>query len=49
MRDSGLAHLLAISGLHLGLVAGFVFALARGGLALCPGLRSAGRSRRSRR
>ncbi len=36
MRDSGLAHLLAISGLHLGLVAGFVFALARGGLALWP-------------
>ena len=36
MRDSGLAHLLAISGLHLGLVAGFVFALVRGGLALWP-------------
>ncbi|MEP4380701.1 MAG: ComEC/Rec2 family competence protein [Alphaproteobacteria bacterium] len=34
MRDSGLAHLLAISGLHLGLVAGFVFALVRGGFAL---------------
>ncbi len=38
MRDSGLAHLLAISGLHIGLVAGFVFALVRGGLALVPGL-----------
>lgn len=36
MRDSGLAHLLAISGLHIGLVAGFVFALVRGGLALAP-------------
>lgn len=36
MRDSGLAHLLAISGLHLGLVAGFVFAVVRGGLALSP-------------
>ncbi|MBO6783169.1 MAG: ComEC/Rec2 family competence protein, partial [Alphaproteobacteria bacterium] len=38
MRDSGLAHLLAISGLHIGLVAGFVFALVRGGLALVPSL-----------
>ena len=38
MRDSGLAHLLAISGLHIGLVAGFVFTLVRGGLALWPGL-----------
>lgn len=36
MRDSGLAHLLSISGLHMGLVAAFVFALIRGGLALCP-------------
>ena len=36
MRDSGLAHLLAISGLHLGLVAGFVFLVVRGGLALVP-------------
>jgi len=34
MRDAGLAHLLAISGLHMGLVAGFVFLLLRGGLAL---------------
>jgi competence protein ComEC len=38
MRDSGLAHLLAISGLHIGLVAGFVFTLIRGGLAIVPGL-----------
>ena len=34
MRDSGLAHLLAISGLHVGLVAGFIFFAARGLLAL---------------
>ena len=34
MRDAGLAHLLAISGLHMGLVAGFVFLMLRGGLAL---------------
>lgn len=32
-RDSGLAHLLAISGLHMGLVAGTLFAATR--LALC--------------
>lgn len=34
LRDSGLAHLLAISGLHVGLVAGFVFFLLRAALAL---------------
>ena len=34
MRDSGLAHLLAISGLHVGLVAGFIFFAVRGVLAL---------------
>jgi competence protein ComEC len=34
MRDSGLAHLLAISGLHVGLVAGIVFFAVRAGLAL---------------
>ncbi|MBM3582981.1 MAG: ComEC family competence protein [Alphaproteobacteria bacterium] len=34
MRDSGLFHLLSISGLHLSLVAGFVFAIVRAGLAL---------------
>jgi competence protein ComEC len=36
MRDSGLAHLLSISGLHVGLVAGIVFFAVRGGLALVP-------------
>ena len=34
MRDSGLAHLLAISGLHVGLFAGLLFAAVRGALAL---------------
>ena len=33
MRDSGLAHLLAISGLHIGLVAGLLFIAVRTGLA----------------
>jgi competence protein ComEC len=33
MRDSGLAHLLAISGLHIGLVAGLLFFAVRLGLA----------------
>ncbi|MCY4407448.1 MAG: ComEC/Rec2 family competence protein [Rhodospirillaceae bacterium] len=33
MRDSGLAHLLAISGLHVGLIAGFIFFATRGLLA----------------
>lgn len=36
MRHAGLAHLLAISGLHIGLVAGLVFFLTRAGLALLP-------------
>jgi competence protein ComEC len=36
MRDSGLAHLLSISGLHIGLVASIVFFAIRGGLALIP-------------
>jgi competence protein ComEC len=36
MRDSGLAHLLSIAGLHIGLVAGIVFFAVRGGLALIP-------------
>jgi len=35
-RDSGLAHLLVISGLHLALVGGFVFVTVRAGLALIP-------------
>lgn len=34
IQASGLAHLLAISGLHIGLVAGLVFFTVRGGLAL---------------
>jgi competence protein ComEC len=37
-RESGLSHLLAIAGLHLGLVGGFVFVAVRGGLALVPPL-----------
>lgn len=36
LRDSGLAHLLAISGLHMGLLAGTIFFALRGGLALIP-------------
>jgi competence protein ComEC len=38
LRASNLAHLLAISGLHMGLLSGFVFALVRGGLALVPAI-----------
>jgi competence protein ComEC len=38
MRDSGLAHLLAISGLNIGLVAGIVFVGVRAALALAPPL-----------
>ncbi|MGH7101798.1 MAG: ComEC/Rec2 family competence protein [Acetobacteraceae bacterium] len=33
-RDSGLAHLLAVAGLHIGIVMGFVFILSRVGWAL---------------
>lgn len=36
LRDSNLAHLLAISGLHMGLLAGFVFAALRLGLLVHP-------------
>ncbi len=36
LRDSNLAHLLAISGLHMGLLTGFIFAGVRYGLALIP-------------
>jgi competence protein ComEC len=36
IRDSGLAHLLAISGLHIGLIAGFLFVGVRGILAFLP-------------
>ena len=38
LRRANLAHLLAISGLHMGLMTGVVFALVRVGLALCPRL-----------
>ncbi|WP_299650927.1 ComEC/Rec2 family competence protein [uncultured Jannaschia sp.] len=38
LRASNLAHLLAISGLHMGLLVGFVFWAVRGGLALVPPL-----------
>jgi competence protein ComEC len=38
LRASNLAHLLAISGLHMGLLVGFVFWTVRGGLALFPGV-----------
>lgn len=38
LRDSNLAHLLAISGLHMGLLTGFVFAALRYALALVPSL-----------
>ncbi|MBV1864740.1 MAG: ComEC family competence protein [Rhodobacteraceae bacterium] len=36
LRRSNLAHLLAISGLHMGLLTGFIFALIRYSLALVP-------------
>lgn len=36
LRDSSLAHLLAISGMNLAFLVGFVFALFRGGVALVP-------------
>lgn len=38
LRASNLAHLLAISGLHMGLLTGFVFAAARLGVAAVPPL-----------
>lgn len=38
LRVSNLAHLLAISGLHMGLLAGFVFAVLRLGLVALPGV-----------
>ena len=38
LRDSNLAHLLAISGLHMGLLTAFIFAALRSGLALIPPL-----------
>ncbi len=36
LRGANLAHLLAISGLHMGLLTGFIFAALRMGLALIP-------------
>ena len=36
LRDTNLAHLLAISGLHMGLLAGFVFSALRLGLLMMP-------------
>jgi competence protein ComEC len=38
MRDSGLTHILSISGLHMAIMAGTVFWLVRALLALVPGL-----------
>lgn len=38
MRDAGIAHILAISGLHVGIVAGFVFFCVRLGLAAFPAI-----------
>lgn len=38
MRDSGLAHILSISGLHMAIVGGFVFFLTRLGVAVWPWL-----------
>lgn len=38
LRASNLAHLLAISGLHMGLLTGFIFGLVRYGIAAVPGL-----------
>ncbi|MDW4548933.1 ComEC/Rec2 family competence protein [Defluviimonas sp. D31] len=38
LRASNLSHLISISGLHMGLLTGFVFAVCRYGLALAPPL-----------
>ncbi|MEO1239174.1 MAG: ComEC/Rec2 family competence protein [Pseudomonadota bacterium] len=38
LRAANLAHLLAISGLHMGLLTGFIFAALRSGLAVVPAL-----------
>jgi len=37
LRAANLAHLLAISGLHMGLLTGFIFATVRYGMAMIPG------------
>lgn len=36
LRAAGLAHIISISGLHMAIVGGFVFALVRGAVALTP-------------
>mgnify|MGYP001035428900 CR=1 FL=1 len=38
LRDSGLAHVLSVSGLHMAIVSGFIFWSVRAGLALSPSL-----------
>ncbi|ESQ75416.1 hypothetical protein ABAC402_09965 [Asticcacaulis sp. AC402] len=38
MRDSGLAHILSISGVHMAVVGGFIFFLLRGAMAAIPAL-----------
>lgn len=38
LRASNLSHIISISGLHMGLLSGFVFALCRYGLSLIPAL-----------
>lgn len=38
LRRSNLSHLLAISGLHMGLLTGFIYAMVRYGLALWPAI-----------
>jgi competence protein ComEC len=48
LRDSSLAHLLAISGMNMAFLIAFVFALLRYGLALVPPLALRTRSKRSR-
>ncbi len=47
LRRLGLAHLLALSGLHVGLVAGLAFAVAARGLRRCPGLAARTDTRRA--
>lgn len=46
LRDTNLAHLIAISGLHMGLLAGFVYAALRLGLLLIPATRHVGSLRK---
>jgi competence protein ComEC len=48
MRNSGLAHLLSVSGLHIGLAVGILFFCRAPGWLLCLRLRFAGRSRNGR-